>query len=137
MLESARTRRRATRASGHKPGPRGLTDGRYLSRLLVRSTGRVRLLAVEEILWIDAVHNAVKLHARSGDYRLRQSITTLAEALDPAHFARIHRSTVIRLDAVVEFRTNARGQYAAVMPGGGALTVSHSFHEALLARLGG
>lgn len=107
----------------------------YLRRLLVRSPGHVRLLPVEEVLWIDAVHNAVKLHTAQGEFRLRQSIAALVAQLDPARFVRIHRSTVVQLDAVREFRVNARGQYSAVMPGGARLTVSRSYHDALLQRL--
>ena len=116
-------------AAGRSPG------SPYLRRLLVRSSGTVRILPVEEILWIDAIHNAVKLHASQGEFRLRQSIAALAAELDPVRFARIHRSTVVRLDAVREFVVNARGQYSAVMPGGARLTVSRSFHQDLLARL--
>src|SRR5436190_560592 len=80
-------------AAGRSPG------SPYLRRLLVRSSGTVRILPVEEILWIDAIHNAVKLHASQGEFRLRQSIAALAAELDPVRFARIHRSTVVRLDA--------------------------------------
>ncbi len=109
--------------------------GRYLRRLLVRSPGHLRLLPVEDVLWIDAVHNAVKLHSLQGEFRLRQSITALLCGLDPARFMRIHRSTIVQIEAVREFRINARGQYFAVMPGGSILTVSRSYHEALLARL--
>ena len=110
-------------------------DGPWLRRLLVRSPGHVRLLPVEDILWIDAIHNAVKLHSLQGEFRQRQSIAALAAQLDPERFVRIHRSTVVQLDTVREFRVNARGQYSAVMPGGAKLTVSRSFHDALLARL--
>jgi two-component system LytT family response regulator len=119
--------------------PEGIGDreaaGPWLRRLLVRSPGHVRLLPVEDILWIDAIHNAVKLHSLQGEFRLRQSIAALVAQLDPERFVRIHRSTVVQLDTVREFRVNARGQYSAVMPGGAKLTVSRSFHDALLARL--
>jgi len=122
-----------------RPGAEGAAGlqaaGLYVRRLLVRSPGHVRLLPVEDIYWIDAIHNAVKLHASQGDFRLRQSIAALMTQLDPSRFVRIHRSTAVQLDAVREFRVNARGQYSAAMPGGAKLTVSRSYHEALLARL--
>lgn len=139
LLADLRTDARRALAP-RRGGPEGIGDrdaaaGPWVRRLLVRSPGHVRLLPVEEILWVDAIHNAVKLHSLQGEFRLRQSIAALVAQLDPGRFVRIHRSTVVQLDAVREFRVNARAQYSAVMPGGAKLTVSRSFHDALLARL--
>jgi len=110
-------------------------QGRYVRRLLVRSPGHLRVLPVDEIDWVDAVHNAVKLHTANGPYRLRQSIAALAAVLDPAEFQRIHRSTIVRLGAVLEYRVDKRGRYYAVLPGGTLLTISRSYHDGLLDRL--
>ncbi len=110
-------------------------QGPYLRRLLVRSPGHLRVLPVTEIEWVDAVHNAVKLHTAHGPYRLRQSIAALAAGLDPAQFQRIHRSTIVRLGAVLEYRVDKRGRYHAVLPGGTVLTISRSYHEGLMDRL--
>ena len=116
------------------PGESG-EHGPYTRRLLVRSPGHVRLLPVEEILWIDAVHNAVKIHSPEGTFRLRQTIAALLAQLDPRMFVRIHRSTIVQLSTAKEFRVNRRGQYSVVMPGGVKLAVSRSYHDHLMARL--
>ncbi len=120
---------------GPQPAEERNGHGPYVRRLLVRSPGQVRLLPVEQILWIDAVHNAVKIHSADGTFRLRQSIATLHAQLDPELFVRIHRSTVVQLSTAKEFRVNPRGQYSVVMPGGIRLAVSRSYHEGLMALL--
>jgi len=120
----------ARRATASRP--RG---GGSLERLIVRSKGVVRLVQVSEIVWIEALHNAVLLHTLHGESRLRMSITALARELPPERFVRIHRSHVVNLEHVTEFRVSAQGQYAAITPKGLVLNVGRTHQANLLLRL--
>ncbi len=114
-------------------GPSGV--GGILERLIVRSKGLVRLVQVSEIVWIEALHNAVLLHTLQGEIRLRMPISALARELAPERFVRIHRSHIVNLEHVTQFRVSPQGQYAAVTPQGVALNVGRTYQGNLLLRL--
>ena len=65
----------------------------YASRLLVRHQDRLVPLPVEAIDWSEAADNYVRLHAGGQRHLLRETMKHLEQRLDPARFARIHRST--------------------------------------------
>jgi len=128
MLVAAHRRRAA-----QVPSPGAST--RALDRLIVRSRGFVQLLPVSEIVWIEALHNAVRLHTLAGESRLRMSISALARELAPERFVRIHRSHIVNLDHVTQFRVSAQGQYSALTKEGRVLNVGRTFQGNLLLRL--
>jgi two-component system LytT family response regulator len=61
---------------------------------------------------------------------------SMENALDPLQFARIHRSTIVNLDRIREFRSGAKGDYVAVMRDGIRLKLSRTYRDGLEARLG-
>lgn len=72
-------------------------SSRALDRIVVRGSGRVRLLPVEEISWIEADGMYVKLHTRDrAVYLHRALLGSLDDALDARRFVRIHRSSTLR-----------------------------------------
>ena len=60
----------------------------------------------------------------------------LEDRLDPARFARIHRSTIVQLDRVDALLTSSGGDYAVRLKDGTRLSLSRSRREALVRRLG-
>src|SRR3546814_8597140 len=69
-------------------------------RFLVRKLNREFLVAAADIEWLQAAGNYVNLRVRGHDYPLRITIAGIEAKLDPARFARIHRSYVANLDQV-------------------------------------
>ena len=69
-------------------------------RFLVRKLGREFLVPAADIEWLQASGNYVNLRVRGHDYPLRSTIAGIGERLDPARFARIHRSYIVNLDQV-------------------------------------
>lgn len=74
------------------------------NRLPVRTGTGVKLLDVGDVLWIEAVRDYARVHARSGEYLLRTTMAALERRLDPARFVRIHRSTIANVAYVNELR---------------------------------
>src|SRR6266436_9042353 len=62
---------------------------KYVDRLIVRAGGRVLFLRADEIDWIEAAGNYVRLHAGKEEYLYRETMTKLEEQLNPERFARI------------------------------------------------
>jgi two-component system, LytTR family, response regulator len=110
---------------------------RYLSRFVVRVDNRVRLVAADRVDWIEAADNYVVLHAGVETFTVRDTLTRLDAELDPDVFVRIHRSTVVRLDRIVELLPSFHGDFVVVLRDGSRLAMSRTFRpriEALLKR---
>jgi two-component system, LytTR family, response regulator len=104
---------------------------RPLERLVIKAGGRVFFLRVDEIDWIEAAANYVKLHAGGEAHLLRETINGLAAKLDPDKFLRVHRSIIVNLERVKEMQPWFHGDYVIIMQDGAQLTSSRNYREQL------
>jgi two-component system LytT family response regulator len=139
-LERARGRLAAGAADSDGARTTGAADASprppWLERLPVRLGGHVRLVDVSAIDWIEAADNYVVVHAGRETHVLRETLAHLARSLDPAHFTRIHRSTVVRINRVVKLQTTQRGDYAATLADGTTRVLSRTFRVAFEQAIG-
>jgi two-component system LytT family response regulator len=112
------------------------SEPKYLRRLLARTDGRVVPIPVDEIDWIEAKDNYVVVHVGTSAVTIRSTLTALADQLDPRRFARVHRSTILRLDRVREIQPWFRGEHVALLADGTRVTVGAKYREEFLSRLG-
>jgi two-component system, LytTR family, response regulator len=103
----------------------------FVERLVVRAGGRIVILRVSEIDYIEAASNYVRLHAGGRDYLLRETMTALESKLDPTEFVRIHRSTMVRVDRIRELEPLFQGDYIVILTDGTRLTSSRGYRERL------
>ena len=115
-----------------------VTGGRRpVDRILLKGAGRVRLMPVDQISWIEADGMYVKLHTRDGAVHLHRGLLgSLEVALDGQRFVRIHRSAIVNIDLVTELRQDAHGDYVAVLRDRSEVRVGRRFRDRLQARLG-
>jgi two-component system, LytTR family, response regulator len=109
---------------------------RYLTRLMVKTAGRVIFIRAEEIDWIEAYDNYVRLHVGGKAHLLRQTMNELEAALSPERFSRIHRSTIVNLDRVKELRSHFNGERLVILHDGTELKLSRIRKEWLERQLG-
>lgn len=109
---------------------------RYLQRIAVRSGEQMIFLAVDDIVWIKANRNTVQIHLADRVHELRETLSALAERLDPRHFARVHRSAIVNLRRVKSLHPWFNGHHVVTMDNGQQLRMSRYQHEAFL-RLAG
>jgi len=107
----------------------------YLERVVVRSGGRILILRVDDIDWLEAASNYVRIHAGGRQYLLRETMSNLEARLDPARFVRIHRSTMVRLDRIRELEPLFQGDYVLILEDGTRLTSSRGYRDRLQAML--
>jgi two-component system LytT family response regulator len=108
----------------------------HAQRILVRSDGRIRLVAVDDIDWIEAADNYARLHAGAERHLIRETMASLEARLDPARFARIHRSAIVNLDRIRELQPTFNGEYAVLLHTGAKLTLSRGYRDALRTKIG-
>ena len=111
-------------------------DHGYLRRLLVPSGHRSIFVRTEHIDWIEAERNYVRLHVGGRAYLLRENLTRIASALDPATFCRIHRSTIVNIDRIQAVESLFHGEYLVVLQDGTKLTSGRSYRRSLQAIMG-
>jgi two-component system LytT family response regulator len=105
-------------------------------RLVVKSGARIYFVRVDDIDWIEAAANYVRLHVGTEDHLLRESLSALEKRLDPARFVRIHRSTIVNLDRVRELQPVFHGDYVLILSDGKELAVSRTCRDRLKEALG-
>jgi len=110
---------------------------RAVDRIVVKGAGRVRLLPVDQIAWIEAEGLYVTIHTRDGATHLHRALLgSLEPSLDARRFVRIHRSSIVNIDVVSELRQGAHGDYIAVLRDGTEVRVGRRFLTRLRAMLG-
>jgi two-component system LytT family response regulator len=107
----------------------------YVSRLVVRNRGQVLFLDVSDVEWIEAAGVYATIHEGGREHLVRESLTAIEARLDPARFARIHRSAIVALDRVSELRLDDRGGCRVVLRDGTLLPLSRRQREVLEERL--
>lgn len=108
----------------------------HLERLIVGANNRLVALAVDEIDWIEAYGNYLKIHYKGKSFLLRETLNDLSAKLDSRKFVRIHRSTLVNLNRIKEFQPMFGGQYTVVLRDGTELTLSRSYREKVMSRFG-
>ncbi len=103
-------------------------------RLVIRAKGRVIFLDLEDIDWVEAAANYVRLNVGKESYLLRETISKTAERLNPDEFIRIHRSTIVNLRKIKELIPVNSGEYIVVLKNGKELSCSRGY-RALLQRV--
>jgi two-component system LytT family response regulator len=108
-------------------------ERKYSERLIVKSSGRVFFVRTEEIDWVEASGNYVKIHTKSDAHLLRESMKNMEAKLDPKTFVRIHRSAIVNIDHIKELEPWFHGEYIVIMRDGTRLTASRVFSDRLSA----
>ena len=105
-------------------------------RLPIPVAGRIVLVRVSDLCWVEGAGTYVRLHARRQTYLYRESIQRLEARLDPRRFVRIHRSTIVNVECVEALEHLSKGRYAVYLADGTELKLSRSYRDRLATLLG-
>jgi len=110
----------------------GAPVAQYISRFFVRTGDRTVPIRALDVDWVHADGNYVVLYVNKVQHRLRVSLSSLADQLDPRHFARVHRSSIVNLNRIKEVQPWFGGDYVAILQTGEQVRVSRTFAPAVL-----
>ena len=105
-------------------------------RFVIKSGGRVFFVRTDEIDWVEAAGNYVKLHVGADAHLLRETMNALEAQLDPDVFYRIHRCHIVNIERVKELQPWFNGEYVVFLRSGARLTLSRGYREKLQDRIG-
>lgn len=108
-----------------------LRKERVRSRIVVKSERRLLFVRQDEIDWVEAAGNYVRLHVRGESHVLRQSMKNMEARLDPSIFVRIHRSAIVNVDRIRELQPWLHGEYVVILADGTRLSASRVFSDRL------
>lgn len=108
-------------------------ERKYPERLIVKSSGRVYFVRTEDVDWVEASGNYVKIHTNNESHLLRESMKNMEAKLDPKAFVRIHRSAIVNIDRIKELEPWFHGEYIVILRDGTRLTASRVFSDRLSA----
>lgn len=108
----------------------------YLNRISIRDWEEHTVVAVQDIQWIEAYDCYVKIRTLDRQYVHRMKMDDLEAKLSPQHFLRIHRSTIVRIDAIQSLQRYGANDYVLHLRQGPTFRVSRSRKEQVKARLG-
>ena len=139
-FEKAFEKAKARLSLGNKPNlPIDLTEVinqvsppvSYSKTFAIRQEGRVFLIKTEEIEWIEAERNYVRVYVGGESYLRREAIGIIEAQLDPNGFRRVHRSTIVNINFIRELRSIPGGDYKIVLRNGKELALSRTYQKNL------
>ena len=110
------------------PDDRRATPART-DRWSVKAGARVVFVDTDDIDWVGAEGDYVRLHARDKSYLLRATMSGMEARLDSGAFVRIHRSAIVRTERIREMRRLPNGEYLLRLADGSQLRASRTHGE--------
>jgi two-component system, LytTR family, response regulator len=107
-----------------------------VDRFVIKSGGRVYFVRADEVDWIEAAGNYVKLHVGAEAHLVRETMTSIEARLDPDVFFRIHRCHIVNIERVLELQPWFNGEFVVCLRTGERLTLSRGYREKFQTRLG-
>lgn len=107
-----------------------------LERLVIRDGGKVTLIAMSKLDYVQAQDDYVELHSEGRGILKQQTLASLESQLDPARFLRIHRSFILNMDRLVRLEQLPSESWVAVLQDGKKLPVSKTGYQRLKEKLG-
>lgn len=98
------------------------------SRFVIKSGGRIRFVNVEDIHYVEAAGDYVRLHTDEKVHLLRETMSGMQDRL-PDTFLRIHRSTIVDTERIAELQPYGNSEFIVVLASGEKLKLSRSYRE--------
>jgi two-component system, LytTR family, response regulator len=106
-------------------------------RLMIKSSGRMMFLPLDEIDAVESAGNYARLHSGGRSYLVRDTMAGIEARLGRDRFCRIHRGWIVNLDRVREVATRPNGEHELVLRDGRRLRVGRAYRDVVYARLKG
>jgi DNA-binding LytR/AlgR family response regulator len=113
----------------HAQGQRSVS----LKKILVKTNGRLIILHTDDVDWIEAWGDYVRLHCKDKIHTIRQKVGDLEMRLDPEKFLRIGRSAIVNVDRIKELEPLNHGNFIISLYDHTQLNLSRYYRDRLIA----
>src|ERR1051325_9365276 len=94
------------------------TSPAYATRLFVKASDRMIPVQLADVEWFEADGNQVRIHLTGKTHALAETLQHVEARLDPRQFVRVHRSAIVRVDAIREVHPWFNGRLLLVLRSG-------------------
>jgi two-component system LytT family response regulator len=109
---------------------------KHPERIVIKSGGRIFFVNADEIDWIEAAGNYVRLHVGDKSHLLRETMDAMDARLPTGRFLRIRRSLIVNAERIKELQPLFKGEYLIILQDGTELTSSRRYRDQLNPLLG-
>lgn len=102
-----------------------------LHRVVVRTGSKIDIIAVDKIIYLEAMDDYVSIHTASGKYLKQQTMKYFEQHMSEKEFVRIHRSYILALKELAKLEPYGKDSHIAVLKSGETLQVSRSGYQKL------
>lgn len=127
-------------AAGKAGGSKGLLGHLAhfpLERLLVEGERGLEALPLKTVLRLEADGKLVRVHTGAAVFEVRRALKELEARLPPQRFTRVHRGTLVALEAVQRLEPWDHGDGLLILKDGSHCVLSRTYRAAFLERWGG
>lgn len=101
------------------------------SRIVVRESGNIRIIPVQEIQYLEAFDDYVKIFTAKEMFLKKKTMSFYEKSLDPGQFIRIHRSYIIQLSQITRIEPFEKESHLALLKSGVRIPLSKSGYARL------
>ncbi|MFZ1808225.1 MAG: response regulator [Cyclobacteriaceae bacterium] len=106
------------------------------NRVVVKVGNAIKILPIQEILYIEAYDDYVKIHTKDGFHLKKKTMNFFENAFDTKQFVRVHRSYIIALSQLTKIEMKEKDSHVAKMKDGVVIPMSKGGYSKLKEVLG-
>lgn len=131
-LQSRQEREEATQTLINHPA----TNPSQQNRIVVKDNGKIRIIPVSQIRYLEAADDYVKIHTAEGVFLKNKTMGFFEQTLETQNFIRIHRSYIINVQLITRIDPYEKENHLAILSIGTKLPVSKAGYAKLKQVLG-
>jgi two-component system, LytTR family, response regulator len=105
-------------------------------RVVVKIGGKIRIIPVEEIHYLEAADDYVKIHTKEGSFLKNKTMSHFELTMDPLYFVRTHRSYMLNIQQITRIDPYEKENHIAILKSGAKVPVSKAGYVKLRGVLG-
>lgn len=106
------------------------------NRIVVKKGSDIRIIPVEEVYYIEAYDDYVKIFLRDSYYLKKKTMNYYEQVLDDSSFFRVHRSFIINLNQLTKIEALEKNSYVAILKNDKRIPISRNSYTRLKGILG-
>ncbi len=105
-------------------------------RVVVKLNGRIRIIPVDEIHYLEAADDYVKIHTKEGSFLKNKTMGHFENVLHKELFVRTHRSYMVNITEITRIEPYEKDNHLAILKSGERVPVSKTGYVKLRSVLG-
>lgn len=125
----------------HPPSPEPLlasasSSPQQRQRIVVKNAGKIKIIPVEDIHYLEAADDYVKIHTKEGNFLKNKTMSHFEDILDAHHYVRTHRSYIVNIQHITRIDPYEKENHLAILKDGTKIPVSKTGYAKLKEVLG-